>query len=579
MEPKTEQYIEDFLLGQFPSEQDRPNKEDIQKFVKLSSCDKIMTTAHQSLLAEWNSFKPKSELWEPERFDDSPPPPLPPCALASPHTPAPAQGAADVHNPVKSASVGHQQSPSPSHGKSTTTTQAPAQPRASVQALTQAVQNLHSPAVVPSPSVLPASPVKSPSLPAPVAQPKPPSAMIISFRLQNAKVGVPYANTIEVASPNVQDIAIVKVDGLADVGLQFDSGAMKVVGSPTKSGDFSFVVWFSKLGDSAQIPSKCNLTINPDPKSLWQNTPSDQEGLYAKPDEEKWLIKSPDHLLIGASKRGRSHAHTGIYRDDDFYIGHVKETAWEISVVSDGAGSCRYSRRGSEVICKEGGEQLHLLLSGDGGKKLTDAVADYKAAMDAGQPREAAEAAIRNALWTTIGYAVHHATKRIQEETTSRADLNAIMKDYSSTALFGITKKFSFGTLCAAYWVGDGAVAVLKADGTHVLLGEADGGEYSGQTRFLSPEFVKPEELAKRLRFALVPDFKALVLMTDGVSDPYFETDAGLNNADKWKALWDELEGAVELSKRGDNLDERMLSWLDFWSAGNHDDRTLSLIY
>ena len=90
---------------------------------------------------------------------------------------------------------------------------------------------------------------------------------------------------------------------------------------------------------------------------------------------------------------------------------------------------------------------------------------------------------------------------------------------------------------------------------------------------------MKAEELAKRLRFALVPDFKALVLMTDGVSDPYFETDAGLNNTDKWQVLWDELEGAVELSKRGEELDERMLSWLDFWSAGNHDDRTLSLIY
>lgn len=418
----------------------------------------------------------------------------------------------------------------------------------------------------------------APTSPTPVI-PKPAVSMNVSFRMLNAKVGIPYASALEVTTPNVTDIAIVKVDGLENAGLAFDSATMKVVGNPTKSGDFSLIVWFSKLGDSAQIASKCNLTVNPDPKSLWQNTPSDSSGLYAKPDEDKWLIKSPDHVLVGASKRGRSHAHTGIYRDDDFFIGHVKETGWDISVVSDGAGSCKYSRRGSELICKDGGERLHLLLSGDDGKKLTDAVADYKAALDAGQAVDAAEANIRNALWTTIGYAAHHATKRLQDEMADRTDLNAVMKDYSSTALFGIAKKFSFGTLCAAYWVGDGAVAVMKEDGTHILLGEADGGEYSGQTRFLSPEFVKPDELTKRLRFALVPDFKALVLMTDGVSDPYFETDAGLNNASKWKELWDELEGSVDLSKRGDKLDERILSWLDFWSAGNHDDRTLALIY
>ncbi len=574
---KPENYIEDFLRTHLP--QNPPTYGALKKFISdpvySKNLKKIMNQAHKEILDEWKRFN-EPRPFEFRCLDEAPPPP-PKTTSVTPlpkgNTPITTgshamddQSKTGANPPVSSPLNPPSRTP-----QAVTLPPAPALPKQKPVSLTQAtpLQAAQKGSTVALSGSVSPEPVS----------PKPTVSMTVSFRLQNAKVGVSYASGIDVITPNLSDIAIVKVDGLSDVGLHFDSAAMKVVGNPTKSGDFAVVVWFSKLGDSAQIPSKCNLTINPDPKSLWQNTPSDQCGLYAKPDEDKWLITAPDHVLVGASKRGRSHAHTGIYRDDDFFIGHVKETGWDISVVSDGAGSCKYSRRGSELICKDGGERLHLLLSGDDGKKLTDAVADYKAALDAGQAVDAAEAAIRNALWTTIGYAAHHATKRLQDEMAGRTDLNAVMKDYSSTALFGIVKKFSFGTLCAAYWVGDGAVAVMKEDGTHILLGEADGGEYSGQTRFLSPEFVKPEELAKRLRFALVPDFKALVLMTDGVSDPYFETDAGLNNSSKWKKLWDELEGSVELSKRGDKLDDRMLSWLDFWSAGNHDDRTLALIY
>ncbi len=539
---------------------------------------KIMDRAHTEILQEWRSFKDQErDLFPPleessaPQVDASSETPFP---QESPQVTTGSHAVDDQYRPGDTPSAPPQQSPAlaPSlRHQVSTPPEFPTLPRQMPAAPSQAGPSPSRQSGVASVSSATVAPV-------PVA-PIPTASVNVSFRLQNAMVGVQYASNVETTTPNVPDIAIVKVDGLAEVGLYFDSTAMKVVGSPSKSGDFVVVVWFSKMGESAQIPSKCNLTINPDPKSLWQNTPSDQNGLYAKPDEDKSLITSPDHILVGASKRGRSHAHTGIYRDDDFYIGHVEETGWDISIISDGAGSCKYSRRGSELICKGGGERLHHLLSGDNGKQLTDVVADYKAALDAGQAVDAAEIAVRNALWTTIGYAVHHATKRLQDEMTSKADLKAVMKDYSSTAIFGIAKKFSFGTLCAAYWVGDGAVAVMKADGTHILLGEADGGEYSGQTRFLGPEFVKPEELAKRLRFALVPDFKALMLMTDGVSDPYFETDSGLNNPGKWNALWEELDTSVELSMRGEKLDGRLLLWLDFWSAGNHDDRTLTLIY
>lgn len=76
---------------------------------------------------------------------------------------------------------------------------------------------------------------------------------------------------------------------------------------------------------------------------------------------------------------------------------------------------------------------------------------------------------------------------------------------------------------------------------------------------------------------------QTLFLMTDGVSDPMFETDANLNNPDKWDALWNRLlhdeEYPVHLVDDNEHAKDELLDWLDFWSPGNHDDRTIAILY
>lgn len=70
------------------------------------------------------------------------------------------------------------------------------------------------------------------------------------------------------------------------------------------------------------------------------------------------------------------------------------------------------------------------------------------------------------------------------------------------------------------------------------------------------------------------------LLMSDGVSDPKFETDANLNNPDKWDALWDDLkENGVDLTDDNEASKDQLLDWLDFWAPGNHDDRTIAILY
>ncbi|HBU7061660.1 TPA: protein phosphatase 2C domain-containing protein, partial [Klebsiella oxytoca] len=67
-----------------------------------------------------------------------------------------------------------------------------------------------------------------------------------------------------------------------------------------------------------------------------------------------------------------------------------------------------------------------------------------------------------------------------------------------------------------------------------------------------------------------------LVLMTDGVSDPWFETDNGLQNPMKWDTLMTELNPLLSVP---DLASSQLVEWLNFFSPGNHDDRTIVVLW
>ena len=134
---------------------------------------------------------------------------------------------------------------------------------------------------------------------------------------------------------------------------------------------------------------------------------------------------------------------------------------------------------------------------------------------------------------------------------------------------------FSAGLMCsAAYWVGDGAAALWQPEQNALcLLGSTDSGVYSGETRFLTAEEVHAEQLAQRISIKLSNLPPVLMLMTDGVSDPKFDTEANLAKPEYWQQLWQELQAPLDEADPAQALQ----TWLDFWSAGNHDDRTIAL--
>ena len=251
--------------------------------------------------------------------------------------------------------------------------------------------------------------------------------------------------------------------------------------------------------------------------------------------------------------------------------------------VADGAGSAPYSRKGSQLACETTMQYCTEALRNTA--ELENAIDQY-----ASVSREEKDDEILRAELKSVGDKLYNilaiAALKAQKAIFSEAEQQGLpAKQYATTLLLSICKKLQCGWAIASFWIGDGAIALYTQEekGSKVkILGTPDEGEFGGQTRFLTmPEiFSDSTSLYQRLGFSLVDDFTALFLMSDGVSDPKFETDNNLNNPTKWDELWDELlANDVQLTDHTTPSEQKLLQWLNFWSKGNHDDRTIAILY
>ena len=433
-----------------------------------------------------------------------------------------------------------------------------------------------------------------------------------NLNIPNAKENQEYMETIpipEVKSSSVLpglDICLEEVSGIEKekhgltVTISQDGKSFTIAGTPTldafrKDGataesTFELTLKYAIKGDDIpemiELEKKIPFVINQDPRKLWKDLPVDWNKLpepkYQKEDSQCEYVKvealedgTPQKDIVAASKRGRSHAQEAKPRDDHFRVEHM-DNGWYIMAVADGAGSAKFSRKGSLIACDESVNYCKLQLINC--KAFEDSIAKYnKQKVDS---EEEVRKEVGNYIYNIVGAAAFKAHKAINVEA---ALTKQNPKLYATTLLLTICKRFSFGWFIASFWVGDGAICLYNRDEhTAKILGVPDEGEYAGQTRFLTmPEIFKDAtSLYQRLRFNIVKDFTALFLMSDGVSDPKFETDANLNNPAKWDELWDDLkQNGVDLTDDNEAAKGQLLSWLDFWSPGNHDDRTIAILY
>lgn len=438
------------------------------------------------------------------------------------------------------------------------------------------------------------------------------SEIVWNLNMPNAKENQIYNQTVEM--PKVSSAQLPEVEILLDdvVGLEQDIHGLQlmvapdkhsfaITGTPTlehfrKDGatalstfELTLKYHFSGMEMPAERPvleRKVQFVINQDPRKLWRDIPVDWENMtepkYKKDDIQIDYVKvealsdgTPQKDIVAASKRGRSHAQEGKPRDDHFKMSHM-DNGWYIMAVADGAGSAKYSREGSRIACEEVTNYCMAQLANS--KDFESAVKQYNEHKT--ESESDARKAVGDYIYKIVGTAAFKAHKSINAEAAIK---KLPAKQYATTLLLAICKKFEFGWFIATFWVGDGAICLYnKQAHTAEVLGVPDEGEYAGQTRFLTmPEIFKDAtSLYQRLRFRIVDDFTALFLMSDGVSGPKFETDANLNNPDKWDALWTDLkENGVELTDDNEETKNQLLAWLDFWSPGNHDDRTIAILY
>lgn len=419
----------------------------------------------------------------------------------------------------------------------------------------------------------------------------------LNLTIPNGTQGVKYMHPIDKERMNKCELSYFDFVGLDEIGLTYHSEEGKIEGIPSANGAFNIGIRYRVEGESEHSDlhvKQLNFVVNPDPKTLWKNIPSDTEALYWKPDVNSAAQKLGNKNIVVSSKRGRSHQNVGSFRDDDFAFHHLDESGWSIVAVSDGAGSAGFSRQGSALACQEVMRYFKEIMPAEELKIVEEKLITYQENKD--EPLlEEAKLDAKKALYK-VSLHVHNSIAKLAEETAAvhpekmdnpRAKSNA---DYfHATLIFTAFKKFDFGYVFLTFGVGDCPIGIVnKARTSAQLLNWLDVGEFGGGTRFITQADIfhsKERPMITRFNVHIQEDFSFLFLMTDGIYDPKFEVEANLEKSERWLEFIADLEGnnesgiAVNFAGSPDEMENQLNEWMDFWSKGNHDDRTLAIIF
>lgn len=277
------------------------------------------------------------------------------------------------------------------------------------------------------------------------------------------------------------------------------------------------------------------------PAALWRYQPVPPETAMPDPHPEyaSRLIPGAHGLcLMAARARGKKHKHEGTNCDDWFEIAACGE--WNLIAVADGAGSKRFSRVGARTACEVAVTSLRVALSDVrlAPRRWTDTATVF--ARD--EQDEFVQADLR-----LVGHAVRQAVVKAFQAVQQAAAVRCgserhqyvlggrdiEVNDLAATLLLVAQTVVEDETghpydLAMSVAIGDGVIGALSGDGKVYLMMEADHGQFSGETEFLSTRTVEPASLNRRLRLFIGRPRRAFLVMTDGVADDYFPNDPGL---------------------------------------------------
>lgn len=388
----------------------------------------------------------------------------------------------------------------------------------------------------------------------------------VVFQAPNAKAGQTYCGRMREVAGDGRVLQFKEIGLPENLALTLSEEG-ELQGLPSLAGDHLITFQWSEDG-VLWSAGQCVLLVNPDPRSLWQINEPASDAVYPKPHSAAQALNAGDLKIAAASRRGRSHEHAGLFRDDDFFVQHDAASGWSVLLVADGAGSAKYSRWGAKLAVETAGEYLLAALSADLGASINHALQGWDA------DPESISGQIGGQFYSLFYDAATLAVDAIEQAAFSFSQ-GSDAKDYATTLLAAAVKKQGGQLFLATFWMGDGAIAAYGPRGKVRLMGLPDSGEFAGQTRFLDRAALASDRFAQRVKIGRYSDISALVLMSDGISDPKFETDKGLASGDKWDALWDEIAPCLAVN----HPEQSLLDWMEFFIPGHHDDRSIALLW
>ena len=391
----------------------------------------------------------------------------------------------------------------------------------------------------------------------------------LRFQVDNARAGQEYHSKIQIFSAqNIEDIEYIPESfKFPNDVFYFDEATQSIQGQPNQADEFNFSFQYRVNGEI--YTGQCRLNVIADPRSLWKVIEPEAGQMFVKAHTDQLCIDTEHYQLLAASRRGRSHEHGGSFRDDDFSLMEIANSDWSVLAVADGAGSAEYSREGSRIAVEIVQKEFQRYLN----EHTIDALNQDIKQWQLDQPQHAETQRIANKLnqqFYNVYYEIYRSILTQLDQLA--AENNIATKAFSTTLLVAVVYQHADKNLISTFSVGDGAIAAFGQDMVRIM-NVADGGEYAGQTKFLDRSI--HQELGSRVKIGCFKDLKAVLLMTDGISDPIFETDAGLANQQKWLDLYAELEPIFQQ----DQPEQALLEWMHFFKTGHHDDRTLAALY
>ncbi len=393
--------------------------------------------------------------------------------------------------------------------------------------------------------------------------------------LEQAIVNISYYYDIRNLIPE-SALGSFKISGLEEAGLSYNPETYIIEGVPNHLGTFQVSLQFNIKG--SPFSKLMNLNVI----TLWKDVDPPEDLIFPKSNTDSASLivdtyrKRGLKNVVAASVRGRSHAYDGKPRDDDFKIMFDENSGWYVCAVADGAGSAKYSREGSRILVEQIEAVFNEVFASSTFDEEVQSIARQylKDCDDTSFYRHATQVMVPHLLKV-----VDSTLKRFEQQVATME--KARLYDFSTTCLISVFKKIKHDWVIFTYNVGDGAISMINDKGNYAaILCNPDEGKYFGETRFITTDGINTyEDVKNRILVNLVHDFDALVMMTDGVSDPKFESDRNLHDSRKWLDFYRQLTTEVSLYGCNDEIEAQLLKYLEFWSIGNHDDRTLVIVF